>query len=272
MQRATTVLVWILISLSALGGINSISRMFEKNIIEQEVDYTSAQALAEQVVKVYLTVDKDSFNEKQQMLKEIYPILYSSINSQRPIEGNKQIVEQVAALQPILLKDGIMRIPVDTWATVITDKKDMTIRHLLVSVDIFQDEQGRVVAEGLPIVELIDAAKIPPTNNANMVAEEEQNRMFPVIENFLKNYLSADNQSKIQNLLMDNAVVFPLSGLYTFNTIKELKIEDTGSAHYLAKINVEVVDPVIKTTMVVRINITFVNQGGRYFISSVNDE
>lgn len=269
LRRITNFTVWMLLLLAAIGGIGTIGRMFSLHQVETKIepDFSAAQGLAEQVVRIYFTFDENDFAKRQQALNLLYPSL--EVSSTQP-KGASQTVDQVSALKPIATDNSRIKVPVDTWLTIRTKEKSV-VRHVRVTVMVYQDAKGAVAVDGLPMIETAEFASIPSSQAVlKPVSDEEQRVIKPVLQSFLNEYFQAKDPIALQNMLSASTQVNPLAGFFQFDSILSANIVQIGPDTYSADVTVKAFDPLLSTKIPVRVKVNLVKQQGRYLISGVN--
>lgn len=262
--------VWVLILLSALGGIASIVRLFG-SVEEVDMRFASEQALAERVTMSYLSYDNERVKEKIEQLS-MYP---DEISKQLAVTSDAvQSVLSVTALEPIELNENRLKVPVDTWVLV-TKKKDeketeLSTRRLLVTVFLRKDGDSSTIL-GLPVIEPKQAEKATMHDRiGESVKTEEQSIIEPVVKAFLNDYYSSTDPLALQNSLAAGVTIIPMSGQFEFLELKSGEYFSQGEDQYFAVCHVLIKDPVLDITLLTQVRIGLAKVQEKFYISSIN--
>lgn len=267
-RRITSVLIYIALAIAVYAGL---MQLFGSNSKEGLQDFTKIETIAENFVKIYMTID-EHVEERKERIAWIAPHAASHLTQSSG--STQQNVELVKALRPTFSGDKAV-VEVDVW-TVTTkeviedDEKKMRDfpRRFMVTVIMEKDHMGGYFVSGLPLIresELVYARELRLEDRLVPV----KNQMMPVLTAFIPKLFTGDT-SEVSNYLTVDAYVNTYNGEYEFLDISNVWInERSKQEEYVVDVDVKVTDVLLQRPVYLRINMILILKDGRYYVSHV---
>lgn len=273
-RKLTGWLTWVLLILGCIGGIGVLTKPFNSSAQQSSPDFTKIEALAEQVVRLYMTVDSEKDTRSVQLAKiapEASKYVVASEND------NKQIVDQVKSRRPYFSGSKAVAV-VDAFTLAVKPNKDKQVqvqgkeltafisRQYEVTVVLEPDNKGNYYATGLPLIRPVELQSAQPASEDTNLSEVKD-AMMPVLKASIPGLLSG-NMIEIQNFLAKGSAVKPYQGEYEYKALDRVWLRQNGD-QYIADVSVKVRDILLDTSFFIRLNMVLVQQEGKYYILSV---
>ncbi|CAH8248465.1 conjugal transfer protein [Paenibacillus melissococcoides] len=273
MRKATSIFLYVLIGLAAIGGLNVVFGWFNSQPIAP--DWTKAQVAAEQFTRLYLTAD-DQLEQREAEIMRLAPGVTKLMASTKE---SKQTVSSVRARQPYWDVSDQMVIEVDAWALAQKKgldpqtKKQVTEwipRKFLVSVRMAVNEEdpykGYTVL-GWPKVweQNVGETKLRKMDDQlNTVRESISPLVRAVVPLLYK-----ESQHGIENYLLEGTE--PKS-FYSKNleapAVKEVFVSSLEGGSYFVEVKVSVKDKLLGTQLIDRVSLEVIEKDKKYFVKT----
>ncbi|MCL6577668.1 conjugal transfer protein [Kyrpidia sp.] len=246
-RKLTSIALWILLALGALGGVGAITRMFapaQADTAGPQDDH-QVSAIALHAARVWLTVHKgESADERKAAVADLWPGLEPQdwtppTQDQTPRE---MYVRDVSRPGP-----GFAVVSVDAWCDVSDGQKAQT-RHLVLNVPIYRADTGYVITAP-PTILPPPALGQKPAPAAKDAPQDVYDVATPFVSDFLRTFLTSSNPADLANMVVPGTAVQPMGGFVKFEKVADMKIRDLGKGHYEAVTTVNVLDPVTQTVL-----------------------
>ncbi|MDQ6422658.1 conjugal transfer protein [Paenibacillus sp. LHD-117] len=270
-RKGVSFFLYILLGLSAIGGIGVIADLGGKSAASAPTsDAAVMQAIAEQFVEIYMTVDNNQ-EERQTRLASIAPDAALVVSK---FMKEEQIVETVVANEPFF-SNGRAIVTVETWVSTFREVVDenekavrqKVLRNFSVYVYLNKDAEGRYFVNGLPIIHESSLAQ----STTRMMDESliaTRDAMMPTL-NAVVPALFNGTINEVVNYLIDQPTIRDYTGEFEFQEIQNVWVRETEKNKYVVDVDVKVTDKVLQSEQYFRLNTRMVLDDGKYYVEFV---
>jgi hypothetical protein len=265
-QKGVTALLWVLLTLGAIGGIGTLSHPFGKAApvtVPLQGNQKGEEAVALHVAKLWLTYGKeDGPQQRQKVLGDYFPTMKWE-NWVPPKVG--QTVKELYVSHVDPLSSTFSVVTVDAWCELSTGEN----RHILLNIPVSK-KNGEYAVAGDPVL-------LPPLpvgeNNPSSSAEAPREMVdlaTPFLTDFMRIYLTSSSTNELANMVSPGVSIQPLNGFVQFQKVDQFKIHVLQDRQYEAVMDVLVNDPVTQVVMPEQFMVDF-NQdaSGRLAVAKV---
>jgi hypothetical protein len=272
LRKLTSAFVWVLIALSALGGIGFVANIGKPTASGGGAlgEYAEARALAEQFTAIYLTVDEHA-DDRRMRLAVIAPD--ASPLSSKAVKESQQ-VEGVYAGN-VYHSGARTIVEVEAWASTMKDvevepeklERQRVLRHYQLTVYLEKDGQGKYFVSGLPIVR---EQQLPKSSERVMDEELVATRdaMMPTLQAVVPAVFKGD-MHPVVNYLADETSINLYHGEFEFVAITNVWVRESAENEYIVDVDVEVRDSLLRNTQYIRLNTVMKMIEGKYYLERV---
>ncbi|BFH18252.1 hypothetical protein J6TS7_20620 [Paenibacillus dendritiformis] len=272
MRKATSIFLYVLIGLAAIGGINVIIGWFNPSATSP--DWTKAQVAAEQFTRLYLTAD-DQLEQREAEVSRLAPGVTKLMASSKE---TKQTVSSVRARQPYWDVSGQMVIEVDAW--VLAQKKGLDPqtkkqviewipRKFLVSVRMSMNEEDPF--KGYAVVGWPKVWEQNVGDTKQRIIDDQLNEVRESISPLVRAVvplLYKESKHGIENFLLEGTET---KSFYSKNmeapVVKEVFVSDLGGS-YFVEVKVLLKDKLLGTQLIDRVNFEVIEKNKKYLVKT----
>ncbi|RUT39495.1 hypothetical protein EJP82_26045 [Paenibacillus anaericanus] len=271
---------WAILLLIILGAFGGIGSLVGGNR-ETEQEYADVKSFAEYIAKLYMTVDSNIVQRKDQ-LQLIAPSMAELLTKSK---DTQQWVQEVKAGKVEQYDSSRYSVSVETWTVALKkvkeEKKEGEVektakdnqdaptyiqRRYTIDLDIISNSLKGYVVSGLPKIREIPLEKIEVPKNENVLDEQ---LILPIIEATFPSIFAGGDISNVSNYFTDDATINPFPGGYKFQKVLSTQIFKSGKKDYRVLVFVEVLDPITDVTVGLKVTTDMVENNEKYYLKNV---
>lgn len=244
-QKGVTALLWVMLTLGAIGGIGTLFHSFGKVApvaVPVQGNQKGEEAVALHVAKLWLTYGKeDGPQQRQKALEKYFPMM--KWEDWVPPKVGQAVKElYVSNVDP--LSSTFSVVTVDAWCELSTGESRQVRLNIPVS-----KRNGEVAVAGDPVL-------LPPLpvgeKNSSTLAEAPREMVdlaTPFLTDFMRIYLTSSSTNELANMVSPGVSIQPLNGFVQFQKVDQFKIHVLQDRQYEGVLDVLIMDPVTKVVM-----------------------
>jgi len=279
---------WLLLLLIVLGALGGIQLLIGSNN-GGNPEYTDVQSFAEYVAKLYITVDQNAQQRKEQ-LQIIAPSLAEVVSNS---QETQQWVQHARAGEVDNYAANRYTVSVETWAVAkkiekqnkkpesnnsnssnsiaVSDAKKEKGPHFIprrykMDFDITGEPSTGFMVTGFPKIREVplESKELPVIENAI-----DEKIILPVIEATFPSIFKGGDLDSISNYFTDDASIVPFPGGYKFQKVLSTQIYKAGKKEYRVLVFVKVQDPLTDVSFGQKVTTDMVEKNGKYYLQNV---